>query len=624
MDPRLLDYYNRELRFIREMGGEFARAYPKIAGRLGLDSFECADPYVERLLEGFAFLAARVQLKLDAEFPRFTQHLLESVYPNFLAPVPSMTVLQFQPDLSEGALADGFPIPRDTSVKSVLGRRERTACEYRTAHDITLWPLQLVDARYLHGSALTNTGGSIPKTAAAALVFRLRTTAGLTFDKLNLDRLPLFLRGSDELRMRVYEQMVGHSLGMVVQPAGSEPAWRAKLGADCVRQIGFDDTHALLPRSPRSFQGYRLLQEYFAFPDRFLFVELSGLAPGVRRHQGDELELMVLLDRHDQALEDSFDAELFALFCSPAINLFPKRSDRIHLSDRTEEHHVVMDRTRPMDYEVHSILGVSGYGMAVEPEQTFQPFYAPAEWLSGREHRAFYSLHREPRVLSSEQRRVGSRSSYVGGEVFIALVDGDEAPYRSDLRQLGVEALCTNRDLPLSLALGVGDTDFTMSTGAPVNAVRSVLTPTRPRPAFPEGDTAWRLVSHLSLNYLSICDSSPEEGAAALRELLALYANASDPAIRAQIKGLRSIRSRPVTRRLPGPGPAFFARGLELTLALDKAAFEGSGLFLFSAVMEQFFAKYVSINSCTETIVRTSDGDEVTRWPTRIGRRHRL
>ena len=624
MDPRILDYYNRELRFIREMGGEFARAYPKIAGRLGLDSFECADPYVERLLEGFAFLAARVQLKLDAEFPRFTQHLLESVYPNFLAPVPSMTVLQFQPDLAEGALAEGFPIARDSIVKSVLGKGERTACEYRTAHDVTLWPVELVEARYLHGSALTNNGGNVPKSAAAAIVLRLKATAGLGFDKLTLDRLPIFLRGADELRMRVYEELIGHNLGMLAQPAGPGPAWRQFIEPTEIRQLGFEDAHALLPRSPRSFQGYRLLQEYFAFPDRFLFVELGGLAPAARRHPGDAMELIVLLDRHEQPLEDAFDAELFALHCTPAINLFPKRSDRIHLDDRTDELHVVMDRSRPMDYEVHTITGVTGFGTGVDPEQRFHPFYAPQEWLSGSEHRAFYATRREPRVLSTSQRREGTRTSYIGSEVFIALVDGDEAPYSSDLKQIGIEALCTNRDLPLSLSLGVGDTDFTMSTGAPVHAVRAMLTPTRPRPAFPEGDTAWRLVSHLSLNYLSICDSSPEEGAAALRELLELYANASDPAIREQIKGVRSIRSRADTDRLPGPGPAFFARGLVLTLELDKAAFEGSGMFLFSAVMEQFFAKYVSINAWTKTIVRTSDGDEVMRWPTRIGRRHRL
>ncbi|MCF8002722.1 MAG: type VI secretion system baseplate subunit TssF [Chromatiaceae bacterium] len=624
MDPRLLDYYNRELRFIREMGGEFAREYPKIAGRLGLESFECADPYVERMLEGFAFLAARVQLKLDAEFPRFTQHLMESVYPHFLAPIPSMAVLQFQPDLSEGALAEGFVIPRHSVVRSVLGKGERTACEYRTAHDLTLWPLELTEVRYLHGSALAAVGGGIPRNAAAAIRLRLRTTAELTFDKLALEQLPIFLRGSDELRIQVYEQLLGHTLGVIAQPVGHPPPWRVTLKKDSIRRMGFSDDEALLPYSPRSFQGYRLLQEYFAFPDRYLFVELGGLGPAVKRCQGNQLELMVLLDEHDQALEDAFDASLFALFCSPAVNLSVKRCDRIHISDRSDELHVVPDRTRPMDYEVHSILEVTGFGSRIEPEQSFQPFYAPHEWLNSGEHRAFYTVHREPRVLSSEQRLQGTRSSYVGGEVFIALVDADEAPYRSDLRQLGVSALCTNRDLPLQLSLGKAETDFVMIAGAPVRSVRAVAGPTRPRPSFPEGETGWRLVSHLSLNYLSLSDSNPRQGAAALRELLGLYGELSDPAIRQQVDGVRSIHSRPITRRLPGPGPTTFARGLELTLELDKGAFEGSGVFLLGAVLEEFFSKYVSINSFTETIVRSSDGEEVKRWPTRIGRRHRL
>jgi type VI secretion system protein ImpG len=624
MDPRLLDYYNRELRFIREMGGEFAREFPKIAGRLGLESFECADPYVERLLEGFAFLTARVQLKLDAEFPRFTQHLTESVFPHFLAPTPSMAVVQFQPELSEGALAEGFSIPRGTILRSVLGKGERTVCEYRTAHDATLWPLKLEDVRYLYGSALAAAGTGLPKTAAAGIRLRLRASAGVTLDKLALSRLPLYLRGTDELRMRVYEQLLAHAVGVVVQPAEQPPPWRAMLPKSCIRSLGFDDSEALLPYSPRSFQGYRLLQEYFAFPDRFLFVELDGLGPSVRRCQGEALELIVLLDVQDSELEESFDASLFGLFCAPIINLFPKRADRIHITDRSDEHHLVADRTRPMDFEVHSVQEVVGYGSRVDPEQSFLPFYAPHEWLRGREHRAYYTVRREPRVLSAEQRQQGTRSSYVGGEVFVSLVDGDEAPYRHDLRQLGVTALCTNRDLPLHLSVGKGDTDFLMELGAPVRSVRCVAGPTKPRPSFPEGDSAWRLVSHLSLNYLSLIDSSPEEGAAALRELLGLYADRGDAAIRQQVDGVRSIRSSPITRRLPGPGPTTFARGLEVILELDKTAFEGSGVFLLGAVMEQFFRKYVSINSFTETTVRTTDGDEVMRWPATIGRRHRL
>ncbi len=624
MDPRLLDYYNRELRFIREMGGEFAREFPKIAGRLGLESFECADPYVERLLEGFAFLTARVQLKLNAEFPRFTQHLLESVYPHYLAPTPSMAVVQFQPDLDEGGLADGFPVPRGSALRSVLGKGERTACEYRTAHDLTLWPVELMEARYLYGSALAAIGPGIPKAVTAGIRLRLRATAGLTFDKLALDRLPVFLRGSGELRMRVYEQLLAHAVGLVVQPAVKAPSWRSVLNKDCVRPVGFEDQQALLPFGPRSFQGYRLLQEYFAFPDRFLFVELGGLGPSVRRCEANELEITVLLDTQDSELEDSFETSLFALFCAPAINLFPKRADRIHMTDRSEELHVIPDRTRPMDFEVHGISQVTGFGSRVDPEQSFLPFYAPQEWLGGREHRAYYMVHREPRVLSAEQRIQGTRSSYVGGEVFLSLVDGDEAPYPHDLRQLGVTALCTNRDLPLQMSVGKGGTDFVMELGAPVKSLRCVAGPTRPRPSFPEGDSAWRLVSHLSLNYLSLIDSDPREGAAAIRELLGLYGDRAEPATRQQVDGVRHLSANPITRRLPGPGPTTFARGLEIELVLDKAAFEGTGVFLLGAVLEQFFSKYVSINSFTETMVRTTDGDEVMRWPARVGRRHSL
>src|SRR5713101_556004 len=152
MDPRLLKYYNRELQFMREMGGEFAKEFPKIAGRLGLDGFECADPYVERLLEGFAFLAARVQLKIDAEFPRFTQHLLETIYPGYLAPVPSMAMVQFQPDPSEGSLAAGVPVPRGSALRSMLGKGEITACEYRTAHEVTLWPVEIQEVEHFRYS----------------------------------------------------------------------------------------------------------------------------------------------------------------------------------------------------------------------------------------------------------------------------------------------------------------------------------------------------------------------------------------------------------------------------------------------------------------------------------------
>jgi type VI secretion system protein ImpG len=626
MDPDFLRYYEQELQFIREMGAEFAKAYPKIASRLGLEGFECADPYVERLLEGFAFLTARVQLKLDSEFPTFTQHLLEMVYPHYLTPVPSMVIARFQPDTSASELASGFVIPGGTSLRSILGKGERTACEYRTASDVALWPIELAEVKYLPNTAAFSAPASAfdkIKGVKAGIRFRLRSLGGVNFDQLPLSRLRLFVRGAGRLRSRIYGQLAGHALGVLIEPAAQTPSWRIVLGKDSIEPAGFADEDALLPYGPRSFQGYRLLQEYFAFPDRFHFVDFSNLDEAIHRCDHSEIDLVVLLG--DEAFtEESFDSSYFSLYCTPAINLFPKRADRIHLKDRTDRHHIVPDRSRPLDFEVYAVKEVAGIGSHAEPDQEFLPFYASHDLVGGTESRAYFVTHREPRVISASQRLRGSRSSYIGSEVFVSLVDAEEAPYRHNLRQLAIGTICTNRDLPLLMPVGKGNTDFTLEISAPVQSVRCVAGPTKPRPTFPKGDYAWRLISHLSLNYLSISNTNPERGAAALRELLDLYSDLGDAATRKQIAGVGSIATKPITRRLPGPGRVTFARGVEVTLSLDPTAFEGTGTFLLGAVLEKFFSKYVSINSFTETIVHTEDDGEIMRWPARLGRRQAI
>jgi type VI secretion system protein ImpG len=620
MDPRLLRYYEGELKYVREMGGEFAREFPKIAGRLGLEEFECADPYVERLLESFAFMAARVHLKLDAEFPRFTQHLLEIAYPHYLAPTPSMTVVQLAPKLFEGALASGFRVPRGTALRSVLGRGDQTSCEYRTSQEVRLWPLEIVHAEYT-GYVGDLGDVTLPARARAALRLKLRVAGGLSFRNLSLEDLTLFLRGADELPVRIFEQLHGHAIALVARPATRPVPWQHVVTNQPVTRIGFEDDEALIPYGPRSFQGYRLLQEYFAFPTRYLFARLEGLGPAVRRCDGAELEILVLTDEHDPSLDGVVGTEALALHCTPAINLFPRRADRINLSDATHEYHVVADRTRPMDFEIFSVGAVVGTGSSDEVTQPFLPFFAWNDQLATNAEPAYYTVQREPRTISARQRARGARSSYVGSEVFISLVDADEGPYRSSLRQLSVETLCTNRDLPMHMSLRQGRTDFTLESGAPVENVRCLAGPTAPHASHAHGDTSWRLISHLSLNYLSLIDASAADRGAALRELLSLYADLGDASSRKQIDGVRATASAPVTRPLPVPGPTTFGRGLEITVTCDELAFEGTGLFLLGAVLERFFAKYVSINSFTETVVRSVQRGDIMRWPTRAGLR---
>lgn len=626
MDRRLLGYYNRELQYLREAGAEFAKDFPKIAGRLGLEEFTCADPYVERLLEGFAFLAARVQLKLDSDFPRFTHSLLETVYPQYLSPTPSMLISQFQPDPNEGGLAAGFKVARGTPLRTILGKGDTTACEYRTAHDVTLWPLRVTEARY-YTRELGSLG--LPPGAEgtrAALRIRLACTAGLTFDQLKLDDLTFHLLGSGGTPTRLYEHLFAHGKSVAVMPTS-----RDKPGGDAgrvlrdspPRQVGFDDDQSLLPYDSRAFHGYRLLHEYFAFPQRFLFFKLAGIGDAIRRHKDNTLDLLVLFKEPDLSLEGQVDAANVALFCTPAVNLFPKRTDRIPVTDQHSEFHVIPDRTRPLDYEVYQVTGVSGFGTRSQQEQAFSPFYAARD-AAPEGGGAYYTVHRVPRMATSREQRAGKRSSYDGSDVYVSLVDAAAAPYRTELRQLAVETLCTNRDLPLQLATGRGRTDFTMDA-APVEAVRVVSgAPTPPRPSRAEGESAWRLVNYLALNYLSLMDADDAANARAVRDLLGLFGHGADASVKQQIAGLQSVKSKPAVQRVGRGGPVAFARGLEVTVALEDTAFEGTGPFLLGAVLERFFAKYVSINSFTKTTLRTVARGEVMRWPARAGHRHVL
>ena len=627
MNPHLLRYYNRELQHVREMGGEFAREYPKIAGRLGLEGFECADPYVERLLEGFAFLAARVQLKLDAQHPVFTQHLLEMIYPHYLAPIPSMAVVQLQPDLKESGLLTGYTVARHTALHSQTAKDDRTACEYRTAHDVTLWPLELTEAKYFETpAALAAAGVGLPagKTVRAGLRLKFQVSAGAQVNMLALDNLPVFIAGADELPKRLYEQILGNAVGFVVQAKGASGQINRHIDASHIRPKGFEEDEALIPYSGRSFSGYRLLQEYFACPARFLFAEFTDLKSALAHAQGNTFEIVVLFDRSVAILHNAVDASNFRLFCTPAINLFPRRADRIHLQQGKTEYHILADRTRPMDFEIHSIGNVEGFGDKQEPEQRFLPFYGCDERTWHSQHSAYYTIRREPRLLSSRQKRQGARSSYIGNEMFIALVDSNEAPYSTELRQVGMQLMCTNRDLPLQMPVGKSKTDFTLETGAPVDAIRCVAGPTKPRASVAIGETAWRLLSHLQLNYVSLLENNSGEGAAALREMLTLYCDEFDSSALRQIEGVKAVSSQPIVRRIPVPGPITFGRGLEITLTCDDGAFEGTGAFLLGAVMQQFFARYVSVNSFTETVLRTLERNEVARWPARLGTRQTL
>jgi type VI secretion system protein ImpG len=624
MDPRLLQYYNLELQHLRETGAEFAQQFPKIAARLGMHGLEVADPYVERLLEGVAFLAARVQLKLDAEFPRFTQALLEIIYPHYLAPTPSMLVAQLTPDVNDPNLGAGPRVPRGTTLSGLQGPDDATACDFRTAHDVTLWPLEIVSANFFSFAPdLPLHTLPIAKNIRGGLRIRLKTT-GMKFAQTAIDRLCFYLSGRDDVANKLYELCLATGLGTLVWPSKSPSPRAALLPAASIRPVGFTDAEALLPVTLRSFQGYRLLQEYFSFPQRFRFFELTGLSRALRRVDADHVELVLLFSRGDAALESVVDASNLALFCTPAINLFHKRADRVQVGDNAHEYHVVPDRTRPLDFEVYQVTAVVGHGIGTDSEQPFLPFYAAYSPDEDGQQAAYFTTRREPRLVTTASRRRGVRTSYIGTELFLSLVDARQTPFSGDLRQLSIETLCTNRDLVLQMPVGIAAGDLTLDMAAPVKTTRVVAGPSGPYAPLADGALSWRAISHLSLNYLSLTQSTPEEGAAALRDLLELYAASADANARRQIEGIRSVRIARIVRRLREPGPLAFGRGLEINLHVDELAFQGASAYLLGAVLDRYFARHVSINSFTETVLRSDARGEISRWGMQAGARPTL
>jgi type VI secretion system protein ImpG len=623
MDPRLLDYYNQELIYMREMAGEFAQSHPKIARRLGMQAGEVADPYVERIIESFCFMSARMQIKLDAEFPRFTERLLEVVYPNYVAPTPAMAVARFFPSRKEGSLAGGFHVARGSAFKARVPDGEATACQFRSGQDVTLYPLEIIEAR------LTGIPPDIPSLeryvpadtqVRGALRLRLRMTGDANVaDIKGLDRLPIYLAGDEQVASHLFELLHTSAIASLTGTPGDLNRAAHAVTSDAVVHEGLGTDQGLLPLSWSSFHGHNLLHEYFACPSRFYFFALTGLEAGLRGIAGKEAEIVILLNRAPEALANLVDASRFALFCTPVVNLFRQRTDRIELSLADTEHHLVPDRLHPLDYEVFSVEEMGGQVATTAEQLEFRPLYQTLNNDEGN-HGRYFSIRRERRLMSDSARRYGTRTPYVGTETFVSLVDQNEAPYNEAIRYLSVDAWLTNRDLP-SLVPRNGINDLTVSASAPIDGIGLIRAPSAPKAPYGERDMAWRLIRQLNFNYLPLGDLDHRAGGQGLRDLLRLFLTGDDESQQRQVQSLVGVKTKPVTRRLPGGGPLVFGRGIECALTVDESGFSGTSPYLFGLILEHYLARHVSINVFTQTEMHSMQRGRVARWPVRMGSR---
>ncbi|MCC2975688.1 type VI secretion system baseplate subunit TssF [Sphingomonas sp. PL-96] len=618
LDPRLLRFYNDELAYLREEARAFGEEHEAVAGRLGLKTPTDPDPYVERLLEGVAFLGARVQLKIADQYPEFTQHLLHAIQPHYLAPTPSMCVVGFEPKDGDPVLIKGHPVPRNTPLVAVAAEQGGVPVEFRTGHDVTLWPLRITQAEYLPSrAAIAPFAAAADVRAEAGLRLRFEATAGVPLPQVLPKHLPIYLSGSEAVPAELYRQIIGDTQAVIARSAEAAAGPEGWLRLPGPGQLGFADDEALLPAELRSFRGYRLLSEYFACPERFLFVDLQGLDRAFRASES-ACDVVLLFSRSAPALHNAIEPANFRLFATPAINLFEKQLGRVRVSRFEHEHHVVPDRARPLDFEVFRLLGVQAFAANTVEGRTVAPLYAPGALLHEGKDALFYSTQLRPRRLSTREQRLRRRGEYTGTESWISLTAPGDPSRLDGIDELAVRALVTNRELPELLTFR-GNQHFTVS-GVPARAVTVLRAPTRPKPPMGLGDAAWRVIGHLTPNYTTL---APEDGSdpSVLRDHLALYGRQDDAASRRQVDGVLAIQSERIARRVPGMSRMAIARGHRIRVALDDAAFDKGRMFLFSAVLERFLAEFASINSFTETHFRSANEGELRRWPLRIGRR---
>ncbi|MFL9895507.1 type VI secretion system baseplate subunit TssF [Paraburkholderia sp. RL17-381-BIF-C] len=604
----LLPYYERELSFLRRYSRDFAERYPKIAARLAMSGEHCEDPHVERMIESFALLGARINKKLDDDYPEFTEALLEVLYPHYLRPFPSCSIAQLGTSAALSHLTEPVRVERGTELKSRPIRGVQ--CRFRTAYDVTLAPIRISEAKYT-SVAMAPSATVLPGNATAIVSITFESTAAqLDLSALKLGTLRTHLHGEQSFIAALADCLFVNAMATYVE-VDRRGVWK-QVRESPVVQAGFGEEDALIDYPAKSHPAYRLLTEYFAFPEKFNFADFDLAAMTRASGRCQRVTLHVVLkevrsDSHVARLLDSLGAHHFRLFCTPVVNLFEQHGEPIRVSHQAISYPVIAEARRAFAYEVYSIDSVKLVRQQAHEESVI-------------EFRPFYSLH-HGEAAHAGHYWFARRNDWVaqkspGYETEISIVDIDFEPAAPQTDTLSLDLTCTNRDLPAGLAVGLEGGDLFLEGGSLTGSISMLRRPT-PSVRFERGRAAhWRLISHLALNHVSLANS----GLSALKEMLVLYDLRRTAVSARHIDGLVGIEQRAAVQWLPGKPFATFVRGIEIRLTIDEEHFVGTSLASFVRVIDTFFGLYVHLNSFVQLVVVSKrTGEEILRCKPRSG-----
>ena len=606
MGDELLGYYEKELAFIRNMGAEFAREHPKIAGRLGINDDIIEDPHVSRLIESFAYLNARIQHKLDDDFPELSDAMLNVIFPHYLRPIPSMSIVNFAPDREQ--LDAAFNIPARTLVETEQYQGE--SCLFSTIYPTQMNPIEVRSAALL-GLPFSTPGAARVRGAQSVLKLSLATFSDqIGFAELRPKKLRFYLKGQAQHIHPLYQMLLNDCLSVVL--ARSDDDTRPiTMGSDAVKPVGFAEDEGLLPYPPASFTGYRLLTEYFIFPEKFMFIDIDGLDKFIPDDAGTTLDLYFYLGGADVEMEHSISGQTFVLNCTPVVNLFPHKADPIRVEHTKHEYQVIPEARRPTGYEVYSIDQVSSSMPTGETEEYYPMFGLNHDNQSTLTH-SFWFASRRTAKLGIYERDEGT-------DVYISLVDLDFNPNLPEGRTLIIDTTCSNRDQPSKLPFTADQPKLQCVNGAPpCEKIRFITKPTSVvRPPL-RNNARWRLISHLNLNFLSL--TGHDDATRSLKEMLRLYDFRESSVTRALVDSIVQIKTQPISAPLNIDGHTTMCRGMEIEIEINDHKLAGSSVYLFASVLEHFFALYCSINSFTRVLIRVSNKEGyLKRCPPRAG-----
>lgn len=600
MFDQILPFYHQELNRINKLASEFAKLYPKVASHLNINSKTAEDPDVGRIIEAFAYLTAHIQYKIDDDFPEIAESLLNVLFPHYLRPIPSFSIVQFNP---KPDYKTKYFIPKNSEIETSSYSK---SCIFTTTYPVELWPLEIESASFSSKPFKTHLPiiPNIKEKVEAIIHLKIKScSVKNNISDLALKSLRFFIDGPSNEAQKIYELIFNDLLSIGISP--NEDTIPIFLDKNNITSVGFGQEEKLLPFSSQAAQGYDLLTEYFIFPEKFLFFDLNGFTSENLKNIGNTFEIYFYFKKTYAELEKYVRENMFRLNCTPIVNIYKQIAEPI-LFSQTKTEYLVIPNVRKLseDVEIYSIENVTALNNNNQ-EITCYPLYG----IKYHQQQESYYWH-----------LIRRQSTYSSTDIYLSFTNLDFDPIINTDTVINVETLCTDGEVPHKLPFGAGEPHLQLKLkDAPVTSLLCLLQMTPIIIPKLRNKMRWQLVSHLSMNYFSLVEEG--RGLEVLKEMLSLYNFKNSEEHNNMIESIQAVSCNRVTARSPNSIREAICQGIELKIVIDETVFVGNEIFLFVRLLDEVLARYATMNSFIQLTILSINQGILYKCPRRSGKK---